>query len=63
MQREGLDEDEVRMAIRQHGIEDVRNVRLAVMETDGTISVIPMEAEEQKTARTHRRRRPFPKRT
>ena len=33
--------DEVMAAIRQHGLEHVDQVQMAVLETDGTISVIP----------------------
>ena len=40
---EGLEVDEVRAAIRSHGLEDVDEVRLAVLETDGSISVIPLD--------------------
>ena len=53
MLREGLDEEEVLMATREHGVEDVRGVRLAVLETDGTISVVPAEGKPQ--ARNRRR--------
>ena len=48
---EGLSEDDVLMAIREHGIADVKDVRMAVLETDGSISIVPMEA---KTVRTRR---------
>ena len=58
MRSENLDEDEVLMAIRQHGVEDVEGVRLAVLETDGTISVVPADAKPQ----TRRPRRIFRKR-
>ena len=39
---EKVEPDEVRAAIRTQGIARVEDVRLAVLETDGTISVIPM---------------------
>jgi uncharacterized membrane protein YcaP (DUF421 family) len=58
MLREGLDEDEVLMAIREHGVEDVEGVQLAVLETDGTISVVPTEGRPQ----ARKRRRYFRKR-
>ena len=41
--REGLDEDDLEAAIREHGVESVRDVRLAVLEQDGSISVIPTQ--------------------
>ena len=43
---EGLEVDEVRAAIRSHGIARVEDVRFAVLETDGSISVIPRDDEE-----------------
>jgi uncharacterized membrane protein YcaP (DUF421 family) len=58
MRSENLDEDEVLMAIRQHGVEDVEGVRLAVLETDGTISVVPVDAKPA----TRRPRKIFRKR-
>jgi uncharacterized membrane protein YcaP (DUF421 family) len=45
MRQEGIDIDDVRTAIRAHGIDSVRDVRLAVLETDGSISVIPRERD------------------
>lgn len=47
MRSEKVDEDEALMAIRQHGVEDVEGVRLAVLETDGTISVVPADTKPQ----------------
>jgi uncharacterized membrane protein YcaP (DUF421 family) len=41
---EGLEVDEVRAAIRSHGLAGVDDVRFAVLETDGSISVIPRDA-------------------
>lgn len=41
MRREGVDQDEVEMAIREHGIADAKEVQLAVLEADGTISILP----------------------
>ncbi len=54
LRREGVDEDEAKMALREHGIEDIRDVKLAVLELDGTISVVPVESH---TVRTRRRMR------
>lgn len=39
--REHLTEDEVMMALREHGIDTVAQVSRAVLETDGSISVLP----------------------
>jgi len=42
LREEGVEPDELRAAVRGHGIERIEEVRLAVLETDGSISVIPM---------------------
>ena len=44
--------DEVRAAIRAHGLLRVEDVRIAVLETDGSIGVIPREAAADGTAQT-----------
>jgi uncharacterized membrane protein YcaP (DUF421 family) len=49
LRREGLDEDEVLMAIREHGVADVKDVRMAVLETDGAISIVPADAKAMRT--------------
>jgi uncharacterized membrane protein YcaP (DUF421 family) len=41
---EKVEPDEVRAAIRAQGLARVEDVRLAVLETDGNISIIPMSA-------------------
>jgi uncharacterized membrane protein YcaP (DUF421 family) len=43
LRHEGLDRDEAMMALREHGIGDVSEVELAVLETYGSISVVPKE--------------------
>ena len=49
--REGLDEDDVLMAIREHGFENLSDVRMAVLETDGSISIVPVAAPVTNTRR------------
>jgi len=44
LREEGVDVEEVRSAVRSHGLARIEDVRLAVLETDGTISVIPLDA-------------------
>jgi uncharacterized membrane protein YcaP (DUF421 family) len=51
LQKEGLDRDEVEMVIREHGLESVAAVKLAVLETDGSISIVPTTS---RVVRTHR---------
>jgi uncharacterized membrane protein YcaP (DUF421 family) len=41
MKREGVDQAEVEMAMREHGVTDMKDVQLAVLEADGTISIVP----------------------
>lgn len=52
LDKEGLDRSEVEMAIREHGIASLNEVQLAVLETDGSISIVPTES---KVVRTRRR--------
>jgi uncharacterized membrane protein YcaP (DUF421 family) len=51
LRKEGLDKDEVLMAIREHGVAAVKDVRMAVLETDGSISIVPAEAKSMRTRR------------
>ncbi len=57
MRHEGLSEEECMMALREHGFAKVEEVSLAVLETDGTISVVPQEMGMQKGRRRVRTRR------
>ncbi len=57
MRREGVDREEVESAIRQHGLEDVADVQMAVLEPDGSISIVGKDAEVQQTRRRLRYRR------
>jgi uncharacterized membrane protein YcaP (DUF421 family) len=40
-QREGVTHDEILTAIREYGLPGVKQVRLAVLEADGSVSVVP----------------------
>jgi uncharacterized membrane protein YcaP (DUF421 family) len=58
LRREGIDQEEVEMAMREHGIDDMKEVKLAVLESDGSISIVPKEAKVTRTKRRlryHRR--------
>jgi uncharacterized membrane protein YcaP (DUF421 family) len=52
LRREGITREEVMQALREHGIDDLSGVQMAVLEVDGTISVVPADAA---TTRTRRR--------
>ncbi len=54
MQREGVTRDELLASLREHGVADLDDVRLAVLEVDGTISVVPKEATVHRTRRRAR---------
>jgi len=45
MRREGIDQIALEAALREHGVEDVKDVEMAVLEVDGSISVIPTGSE------------------
>lgn len=55
LRRERIDPDDVLMAMREHGVTDLGKVKQAVLETDGTISIVGSDAP---TTRTRRRVRP-----
>ncbi len=57
MDREGVGLDEVEMAAREHGIIDLADVTAAILESDGSISIIPKQGG--KMHRSHRRIRQF----
>jgi len=52
LRSEGLDAETLAAALREHGIADVADVELAVLELDGSISVVPA------TSQTHHIKRP-----
>ena len=49
---ESLDDEELEAALREHGVEKIDEVRLAAMEPDGSISIVPYDPG----MRTRRRR-------
>jgi len=40
LDREGISGEDLLRALREHGIEDVKSVRAAILEIDGTISAV-----------------------
>ncbi|MHB1006319.1 MAG: DUF421 domain-containing protein [Chloroflexota bacterium] len=60
LRREGIDRNEVMMALREHGVADVADVHMAVLEVDGSISVVQSGAEVTHTKRRVRGRKPRP---
>jgi uncharacterized membrane protein YcaP (DUF421 family) len=48
LRREGLDEETLAAALREHGVVGVTDVEMAVLETDGSISVVPVGSEARR---------------
>ena len=60
-EREGLDTADLEAALREHGLESVDEVRLAVLEQDGSISIVPEKGGRvslRSPRRRYRRRAP-----
>jgi uncharacterized membrane protein YcaP (DUF421 family) len=55
MEREGVDREDAETAIREHGLTDVSQVRLGVLEPDGNISIVSMDEPGKATPRRRRR--------
>jgi len=51
LEQEGVDREDVAMAFREHGLEDVKDVKLAVLELDGSVSVVPQDSPMLRTRR------------
>lgn len=46
LNKEELSEEDVTMALREHGLTDVSEVKLAVLEGDGMVSIVPRDASK-----------------
>ena len=53
---EGIDSLELEQAIREHGLGGIDEVKMAVLEVDGTISIVPKTQETIRTTRRFRQR-------
>jgi uncharacterized membrane protein YcaP (DUF421 family) len=53
LERENVEEDELMMAAREHGIDDLEGVDSAYLERDGSISIIPKDATGKPVSRRH----------
>jgi len=51
LRREGVDAEEVETAMREHGVDALSEVKLAVLEPDGSISIVPSDAKMTRTRR------------
>lgn len=57
LRREGLDQETLEAALREHGVADLSAVDMAVLEIDGTISVVPTGGTTRRVRRPLRARR------
>jgi uncharacterized membrane protein YcaP (DUF421 family) len=51
LRREGLDQETLEAALREHGVAAVADVEMAVLEIDGSISVVPLGVETRHVRR------------
>lgn len=58
MQREGVSLGELMAALREHGVETPDGAHLAVLEVDGTISILPAGTDMPRTRKRVRARKP-----
>lgn len=49
LRREGLDEESLLAALREHGVAEIGEVEMAVLEIDGSISVVPVGGNTTRT--------------
>lgn len=54
LNREGITEEDLMQAAREHGIGDLADVQLAELEVDGTISIVPREGATTRRRTPHR---------
>jgi uncharacterized membrane protein YcaP (DUF421 family) len=51
LNREGIDVETLSAALREHGLGDIKEVEMAVLEIDGSISIIPTNAHTRTVKR------------
>ena len=52
-QRENISLEDIEMSAREHGIDDLRDVHAAILERDGSISIIPKGGPGKASVRRH----------
>ena len=55
VEQEGLDVDDLAAALREHGLESIEQVRLAVLEHDGSVSIVPARGNQVQLRARQRR--------
>ena len=53
LRKEGLPEEFLWQALREHGIAEIERVQLAVLETDGSVSIIERGVVVKRSKKTH----------
>ena len=56
LKKQEVDLEDVEAALREHGLVRVEQMKLAVLEEDGSISIVPAEGDDNPEARRQRRR-------
>jgi uncharacterized membrane protein YcaP (DUF421 family) len=56
MKQEGITQDELEAAVREHGIASIPDVQMAMLEIDGSISIVGMDNQVRRTRPTKRAR-------
>ncbi|HCO02092.1 MAG TPA: DUF421 domain-containing protein [Actinobacteria bacterium] len=54
LKKQGLAQEDLEMAMREHGFDKLADIDLAVLETDGSISIVPRSAPSFRTKRRAR---------
>lgn len=54
MNKEGVTQEQLMAALREHGLSQVNGVQLAVLEVDGAISIVPSDSVVHKTHRHYK---------
>jgi uncharacterized membrane protein YcaP (DUF421 family) len=60
LRREGLDDEDLEEALREHGLSSVSEMKLATLEQDGSISIVPNDGPSLRIRAHHRRYRRRP---
>jgi uncharacterized membrane protein YcaP (DUF421 family) len=47
LRREGIDQETLEAALREHGIAEISEVEMAVLEIDGSISIVPVNQDHR----------------
>jgi uncharacterized membrane protein YcaP (DUF421 family) len=60
LDEEGLDDDDLQAALREHGLDSIKEMKLAVLEQDGSLSIVPVDGQ---SVRIRARRRHYKRHT